>query len=332
MTSTTGAKPIHIFKSGRHTAMSGRALQFSETDLQAIAEVYDPTKHESPLVIGHPKHDLPAYGWVQGLAFSDGSDGLNAGLWATPAQVNPDFADMVAAGAFKKISAAFYSPDAPNNPTPGSFYLRHVGFLGAQPPAVKGLRNPAFADEEAGVITVEFGEDDSSTPPEKEPTVTEEEAARLRAENEAQAARIAQLEAQAQSERTARLHSDNEAFADTLVADGRLVPAAKDVIVATLDHLATQDTPIEFGEGESKAPLIDALKATLKAAPKLVEFGESATRERASQEDNGTTVDSDDAAFAESADPERLKQHKAIKAHMAQHKVDYATAARAVLK
>ena len=332
MTSTTGTKPIHIFKPGRHTAMSGRAQQFAQTDLQAIAEVYDPAKHESPLVIGHPKHDLPAYGWVQGLTFSDGSDGLDAGLWAAPAQVNPDFADMVAAGAFKKISAAFYSPDAPNNPAPGNYYLRHVGFLGAQPPAVKGLRNPSFADEEAGVITVEFGEDDSSTPPEKEPKVTEEEAARLRAENEAQAARIAQLESDARREREARVHAEHTAFADDLVAQGRLLPAAKPVIVATLNHLAQQTEPVEFADGDTKAPLIDTLKAALQQAPKGVEFSEMATRKSAAGADETAFADPEDAAFAESADPERMKQHQAIKAYMAQHKVDYATAAAVVLK
>lgn len=39
---------------------------------------------------------------------------------------------------------------------PGVYYLRHIGFLGAQAPAVKGLRNPEFADAEEGVV--EFAE------------------------------------------------------------------------------------------------------------------------------------------------------------------------------
>ena len=127
--------------------MNGAELSFSESDLQATVAAYDPAKHEAPLVVGHPKHDLPAYGWVQSLQFSEG------GIDATPAQVNPDFADMVAAGAFKKISASFYSPDAPSNPVPGVYYLRHVGFLGAQAPALKGMRSPSFADNEEGVLT-----------------------------------------------------------------------------------------------------------------------------------------------------------------------------------
>jgi len=149
------AAPLQIFKPGRHTAMSGQALAFSESDLQATVAAYDPAKHEAPLVVGHPAHDMPAYGWVKALQFSEG------GIDATPAQVNTDFADMVAAGAFKKISASFYSPNSPANPVPGVYYLRHVGFLGAQAPAVKGMRSPSFGDSDEGVVT--FSEWDDVT-------------------------------------------------------------------------------------------------------------------------------------------------------------------------
>ena len=151
----SSAAKLQIFKPGTHTAMSGQALSFGEADLAATCAAYDPTKHEAPLVVGHPTHDMPAYGWVQSLAFNEG------GIDATPAQVNTDFADMVAAGAFKKISASFYSPNSPSNPVPGVYYLRHVGFLGAQAPAVKGMRSPSFADTEEGVLT--FSEWDDTT-------------------------------------------------------------------------------------------------------------------------------------------------------------------------
>lgn len=126
--------------------MSGATLNFSESDLLASAAAYDPALHEAPIVVGHPKADGPAYGWIKALSFADNT------LEADPVQVNPDFAELVASGAFKKISASFYSPDSPSNPVPGVFYLRHVGFLGAQPPAVKGMRNPAFADNEQGIV------------------------------------------------------------------------------------------------------------------------------------------------------------------------------------
>jgi hypothetical protein len=143
-------KPLQIFKLSKHTAMSGAVLSFSESDLAATAAAYDVAKHEAPLVCGHPKHNEPAYGWVSSLTFADG------GLDANPVQVDAAFAEMVANGSFKKISASFYSPDAPGNPVPGVYYLKHVGFLGAMPPAVKGMRTPSFADSEEGVV--EFAE------------------------------------------------------------------------------------------------------------------------------------------------------------------------------
>ena len=243
--------PLHIFKPGTHTDMSGTPRSFTPALLTQIAAAYDPARHEAPLVVGHPRHDLPAYGWVQSLTYSDGEDGNPAGLYALPAQVNADFADMVAAGAFKKISAAFYPADAPGNPTPGQVALRHVGFLGAQPPAIKGLLPPKvmvnFADGDADGLMV-FGEDSASTtettdtaadvidPPTPttvitpgEPTVTEQEAAALKAHNEALAAELATLKAQAEGQRIATIHAANLAFCESLVTSAKLLPVAKDV-------------------------------------------------------------------------------------------------------
>ena len=153
-------KRLHLFRPGKHTAASGVAFDFTEAQLQATADAYDPAKHEAPIVVGHPRQDGPAYGWVKSLAFSE--DGLRA----EPHQVDAAFAELVSAGRFKKISASFYSPNAPTNPVPGVFYLRHVGFLGAQPPAVKGLKAAEFADAEAGVIEFsgcDFGGEDDRT-------------------------------------------------------------------------------------------------------------------------------------------------------------------------
>ncbi|MFO0467625.1 MAG: peptidase [bacterium] len=139
-------KPFPIFRTGRHTASSGAALDFSEDDLRAAVKAYDPALHEAPIVVGHPRDNAPAYGWVGSLSFTDGE------VKAEPQQVDAAFAELVKAGRFKKRSASWYLPDAPNNPQPGTLYLRHVGFLGAQPPAVKGLKDVSFADDEDGVI------------------------------------------------------------------------------------------------------------------------------------------------------------------------------------
>ena len=139
-------KPLQIFRPGRHTASNGVTLDFSESDLQAMVAAYDPAKYEAPLVVGHPKTDAPAYGWVKSLTLSGGV------LSALPGQVDPVFSEMVTAGRFKKISAAIYTPNSPGNPAPGGYYLKHVGFLGAAAPAVKGLRDAEFAEDEEGVF------------------------------------------------------------------------------------------------------------------------------------------------------------------------------------
>lgn len=375
-------KTLHIFKPGRQTAMNGLTLEFSESDLTASAAAYDPAKHEAPIVIGHPKHDAPAYGWVKSLATAED------GLQAEPHQVDAAFAELVEAGRYKKISASFYLPDAPNNPVPGVYYLRHVGFLGAQPPAVKGLKAAEFADAEEGVV--EFGdwgmeinatlwrrmrewllakfgqetadqvipdwqietireaarqdaENDSAPraafaepehapagaspakPTTEENHVTPEQAAALEAENAQLKQQLATAEADKQKQAAAKRHADNVAYAEQLIGDGKLAPKHKDAVVAFLDF-SEADTSLEFGEGDVKQPLASAFKSFLGDLPKVVEYGEHATKDKVASDPLAS------AEFGESTDPERLKQHQAVCNYMAEHKVDYATAARAVIR
>lgn len=142
-------KFFEIFKSGTRTDNNGRTVTITDADVAQAAAAYDPKLHEAPLVIGHPKTDAPAYGWVGGLHADGGV------LSADFAQMDDDFVGLVQSGRYKKVSASFYPPDSPSNPKPGSWYLRHVGFLGAQPPAVKGLSAINFAEDD---VYVEFSE------------------------------------------------------------------------------------------------------------------------------------------------------------------------------
>ncbi|MGE4892668.1 peptidase [Yersinia enterocolitica] len=137
---------IHIFKAGTHTDMHGTKLPFTQSDLAACVKAYDPSVHEAPLVIGHPQTNNPAWGWVKSMSL----DGID--LMAEPREVDPQFAELVGSGRYKKVSASFYLPDSPNNPKPGTLYLRHVGFLGAQPPSIKGLKQVSFSESEEGVV------------------------------------------------------------------------------------------------------------------------------------------------------------------------------------
>ncbi len=130
---------IPIFQGGRQTDSQGRQHDGTALIDKAVA-TFNAARHEPPVVVGHPKENGPAFGWVEGLKKQDDT------LLAKFKQVEPAFADMVKRGLFKKRSAAFY-PD-------GS--LRHVGFLGAMPPAVKGLPDVAFAEHDA--LTFEFAD------------------------------------------------------------------------------------------------------------------------------------------------------------------------------
>ena len=130
---------IPIFQGGRQTDSAG-CVHDGDALIDKALATFNAAKHEPPVVIGHPVENAPAYGWVEGLTKQGNL------LLAKFKQVEPSFADMVKRGLFKKRSSAFY-PD-------GS--LRHVGFLGAVPPAVKGLPDVAFAESNA--MTFEFSD------------------------------------------------------------------------------------------------------------------------------------------------------------------------------
>lgn len=78
-------------------------------------------------------------GFVRGLVAVGNS------LYAV-AEVAADFVDLVREGRLLAVSASFFKPEANNNPMPGIWFLRHVGFLGAVPPAVKGLERMDFSE------------------------------------------------------------------------------------------------------------------------------------------------------------------------------------------
>lgn len=141
---------IEIFKAGRHVDMHGNVHDVSREQLASIAACYDPKLHEAPCVVGHPTTNAPAYGWVSGLSVRDDL------LLADVGQLDPQFQAAVAAGRYKKRSAAFLLPGSPGNPTPDRWYLNHVGWLGAQAPAVTGLRDAQFA---ADAQIAEFASD-----------------------------------------------------------------------------------------------------------------------------------------------------------------------------
>lgn len=145
---------IEVFRPGTFTPMEGAAITYSAGDLRAIADAYDPETAPAPIVVGHPDTDAPAYGWIKSFHY----DGETERLFADLHEIEPQFADLVKGGRFKKVSMAFFSPGQPHNPVPGTWYPKHVGFLGAAAPAVSGLRNVKFSGRADTVFTSAFGE------------------------------------------------------------------------------------------------------------------------------------------------------------------------------
>lgn len=328
---------IEIFRPGRHIDDAGNVHSFSDADVDGMVASYDPAKREAPLTVGHPKDNLPAYGWVKSLGKT--AAGV---LTMTPHQVEPQFAEMVAAQRFKKRSASFYPPQAPNNPTPGKWYLRHVAFLGAQPPAIAGLKDIQFSEDDAGGA-VSFSEpttaDDPANPQQEQNPMDEElkaqlakaqkdletaNAARTKAEADAAAATKKAEAATAEAASFAeKAKADRKAgfvsFCEAQVKAGTLLPKDQAMAVATLEALADSQ-PVEFSEGDSTRKVSPAqwLQDLISAAKPVVNFGEFA----------GGHAPAGAGASKGKSDAEI---DQAAKAWMAQHKgVNYAEALSAV--
>lgn len=326
---------IEIFRAGRHIDDQGTAHQFSEADLDGMAASYNPALREAPLTVGHPENNLPAYGWVKGVARN-----ASGALVMNPHQVEPQFAEMVQAGRFKKRSASFYPPAAPNNPTPGKWYLRHVAFLGAQPPAVAGLKDIQFSTADAAADgAVSFSESVTAAPAftptvhKEKPTMTPEEMqakidAANKATEEAKAAKEAaekkatdattQLASFAETAKAQR-NAGHVSFAESEVKAGRLLPKDKGAAIAVLNLLA-ESQPVEFSEGDTtkKVTPVEWLKGLIAAAKPVVSFGEHAPG-AGYQPGAGSSKGKTDAEIDTDA-----------KAYARQNKVSYAEALTAV--
>ena len=127
---------IAIARTGTFQDSEGRDQTFNAADLDAIAANYDPARLEAPLVFGHPKDSAPAFGWVTGLK----RDGQK--LFARLASVPGEVRELVGKGRYRYVSMSL---------TPDKKSLRHVGLLGAVPPAIDGL-GPVELAGEPGII------------------------------------------------------------------------------------------------------------------------------------------------------------------------------------
>lgn len=257
------APAIKILRPGSFTSVEGVKVSFSAADLAQVAASYDAASDPAPIVVGHPKTDDPAFGWVGSLEL-DGDV-----LVARPSEIVPSLAEAVQAGHYRKISAQLYQPGDANSPKPEGWYLKHVGFLGAAAPAVKGLGQVSLAGG-AGAITIELNPENQMTTI----SLSEHEAELAKKDAELQAAR----EEAAKIRRDA-IHTAHVSFVEAASQAGKVAPAAKATLVGLLDQLAPL-SPVSFAEGGEEIVPVEALKKLIDSATPLISFGEVAPADK----------------------------------------------------
>lgn len=235
---------IEVFKSGLHKDSSGETNEFKDETLDKIAEMYnrkvkESSTFEAPLVKGHPKTDAPAYGWIQKLKRRGNT------LLAKLKDISPNLINEVKKGMYKKVSIALY-PD---------LMLRHVGLLGAMPPAVKGLKNVSFNSKEI-FTEFEFKIEEHRT--ENKNNFSELEF--LKSENKKLHSKIQELNQEIDKIIKDARSKEFREFANSLISkDNNLLitPVQADNLVEILEFAYQADSSMEFSEGIS---LVDKVK------------------------------------------------------------------------
>ncbi len=288
----------NIARIGEFIAMNGERVRLTAELFDSVVANYKPEQHEAPLVFGHPKTNDPAYGWVS--AVRRFGDFLQTQFKQVPKAVEK----LIDSGAYKKISASFFRGNQ----------LRHVGLLGATPPAIDGLGDIQLGAGDQ-YTTVEFAMEEFM---DKDQKIKDLEAKLEAAETRAQKAeaelplkeKVQAAETKATAAETERdkiaaefatfreqqTQRDREARFDRLVEQGKAVPADKEKVLGFACALADSDRKLEFSSGESK-PVEEAFWAELEAAKPNNLLAEFATSENAA----GAADRNDDINAAEYA-------------------------------
>lgn len=327
-------KLLEIFRPGTFKSVEGQSISFSDDDVKATVAAYDIAKHKAPLVIGHPKMDDPAYGHAISLSL-----GRNNVVLAEPANVDPAFADAVNNERYDSISASFWSPTNPRNPVPGVWYVRHIGFLGAVPPAVPGLKQPSFADaDDTDLITINFAdaqEPTMGTPNQAEldkqkqkPDQDQASFADKQKDLEAREKALEKKEKEIADKEAKAREEEISSFAEGLVKSGKLLPGEKASLVAVLTGIAA-DHSVSFADGEGKTVSQDAgevLRNFLSNLPPRVDFAEHSGAEHDERHSDASFA----APIGYTVDAKQLELHNKITAHAEKHNISYAEAAAVV--
>lgn len=295
--------------------MDGNFYRITDADCAELVESYDPNLYAAAMVKGHPKQEDPRFGSINELSLSPQKVVL-----AAPAKVDPAFADEVNSGKYPYISAKLYAPKSKGNPKPGKLYLRHVGFLGAVPPAVKGMKKAqidqaavsfsecqadevSFACAEVKAVKTDSGEfilEFSEINFEQEERMDATQLAKAEADLNGRIKLVSEKEVsfsereKGLGERETRIAAKELAikrqgitdFVEAQVKAARIPSGMKNGLIEFMSSLDEEDV-LEFSEGEKavKKPAVDFIKDLLSSLTPMVSFGETAGGEQVNTED-----------------------------------------------
>ncbi len=290
-----------IFAGGFHTDSAGYKRD-GDKIIDRILETFSEEGDTVPAVYGHPKTDDPAHAWVKKI-WEKTVDGTRQ-LWAEFRDMSDSFVKNVKEKRFPNCSIAI-RPD---------MSIRHIGFLGGQGEAVKGMAQAEFAKNDINFSIINFSEPDPVPDPKKQTDnkkegnkdmgFTEEQmdAAVKKAAKEATdlaleegkkagitAAKLEFAEQSAKAARQKRLDNNKAWLKSISEGDNAFISPAQVKRIAEFSEKIADFETCEFSEGEAK---ID--KTPLAVFQELIddmkpendnESGEFATQSRAGKQE-----------------------------------------------
>ncbi len=316
---------VEVFKAGTHTDRNGFKKSWTPAELSEAAQKYNPETDEVPVVIGHPSIDAPAYGWVKKLE-SEG-EYLFADL-----DLTDEFAELVERGFFKKRSISIND----------DLTVNHIGFLGANKPSVKGLKDIQFGEKVKTSRVIEFMQNLSGGN-EMDPKEMERKLQEQERENLAKDKTLVEKDRAISefSEKNKTVEAENKALKEKLhkiereKRRGEFSAFCKDIECLTADQHETavdfmqildERGTYKFAEGGEK-PAVERFQEFLKRLPKVAEFSEVATREAAHSAAGNTSGAKNKQEFSAPAgtnvDAAALAHFKRAKEYAAKNNVSF---------
>jgi len=322
---------IEVFRAGSHTDSKGRAQAFTTADLdQMVANV---VLGKAPAVLGHPKDNDPAYGWA---SFKREGDVLLAKF----DDVNPQFEKSVRDGAYRNRSVSVI-----RDPAHG-WRVRHVGWLGAVPPAIDGLKPVSFGASEIDALEFSCEHDKGAVMALTQEDIDRAVAKARQEEIDKAAAAVAKAKADAEAQFSAQGKEVAELRAERVQervatqingwkAAGKVLPAEEAGLAEFMTGLEALTTEFSFSKGDGKVSKTPAqfFAEFMAARPAVVKLGGSQGNAGHDSDPGSTEVVSFNAPQGAEVNPERLALHgKALAYQASKPGTSYLDAVRAVAR